>query len=241
MGLGHHLDSRPELSFDYQKGSAKLTGAVLRNYAAGTIIFDPECEGSRILFINGGWVVSSKTMANGTRIVTDFSLHGDVLSSASASIAQETVQAISNVKCYEFVGHLSAKAGETPSQLPLIMTIEMMKRHARIVERLASIGRRDAFGRTGHLLLELAVRAGAASRPDLDGFECPLKQSEIGDALGLSTVHVNRVLKEMRLAGLVSFRNGIVEFLNRRKLIELVEFDSSYLVGHSSENVPYAV
>jgi CRP-like cAMP-binding protein len=238
MGLGHHLDSRPALSFDYQKDSPKLTGAVLRNYAAGTTIFDPECEASRILFINSGWVVSSKTMANGTRIVTDFSLHGDVLSSASASIAQESVQAISNVKCYEFVGHLSSKAGEASSQLPLIMTIEMMKRHARIVERLASIGRRDAFGRTGHLLLELAVRAGATSRPDLDGFECPLKQSEIGDALGLSTVHINRVLKEMRLAGLLSFRNGIVEFLNRRKLIELVDFDASYLSGHSSENVP---
>jgi CRP-like cAMP-binding protein len=177
-------------------------------------------------------------MSNGTRIVTDFSLHGDVLSSASAAMSQETVQAISHVKCYEFVGQLSGRGSEGASQLPLIMTIEMMKRHTRIVERLASIGRRDAFGRTGHLLLELAVRAGNSARPDLDGFECPLKQSEIGDALGLSTVHVNRVLKDMRLGGLLSFRNGIVEFLNRRKLAELVDFDPSYLTGYDAEDVP---
>ncbi len=229
MVVNEHWKGLNTMGFDYHKSGQKPPGASMRRFAPGATIFDIESDASRILFISSGWVVSSRTMSNGTRIVTDFSLHGDVLSSASAAMSQENVQAISPVTCYEFAGQLSGQVSEGASQLPFIMTVEMMKRHARLVERLASIGRRDAFGRTGHLLLELAVRAGNASRPELDGFECPLKQAEIGDALGLSTVHVNRVLKDMRVAGLLSFRNGIVEFLNRRKLMEIVDFEPSYL------------
>lgn len=221
---------------EHRKAGARPVRASLRHYAAGTTIFDSDCSISRVLFIEKGWIISSKTMSNGTRIVTDFFLHGDVLSSASTTMSQETVHAVSDVSCYELQGQVTggSAAGDATSQLPLILTVELMKRHARIAERLASIGRRDAFGRTGHLLLELAARAGNPSRPGLDGFECPLKQSEIGDALGLSTVHINRVLKDMRLGGLLSFRNGIVEFLNRRKLMELVGFDPSYLTSARS-------
>ncbi|EKF58637.1 Crp/FNR family transcriptional regulator [Agrobacterium albertimagni AOL15] len=206
--------------------------ATLRQYPAGTTLFDSGSTMSRVLLIERGWIIASKMMSNGTRIVTDFFLHGDVLSSVSTAMSQEAVQTVGEVSCYEFPGQISGEAG---SQLPLILTVELMKRNARITERLASVGRRDAFGRTGHLLLELGIRARNTSRPDLDGFECPLKQSEIGDALGLSTVHVNRVLKEMRLGGLLSFRNGIVEFLNRRKLMDLVDFDPSYLSSISGD------
>lgn len=235
MRLDNHLNLSQALASEHRKHGVRPTRASLRHYPAGNTIFDADSHFSRVLLIESGWTISSKTMSNGTRIVTDFFLHGDVLSSASTSMSHETVHAVSDVTCYEFQGQMSGAGGEGGSQLPLIMTIELMKRHARIAERLASIGRRDAFGRTGHLLLELAIRAGNCSRPGLDGFECPLKQSEIGDALGLSTVHVNRVLKEMRLGGLLSFRNGIVEFLNRRKLIELVDFDPSYLTGSRSD------
>jgi CRP-like cAMP-binding protein len=235
MRLSDQLNNTQAMVAEHRRHGGRLTRATLRHYAAGATIFDSDSQLSRVLFIERGWIISSKTMSNGTRIVTDFFLHGDVLSSASTTMSHETVHAVSDVSCYEFQGQMSSSGGDGASQLPLILTVELMKRHARIAERLASIGRRDAFGRTGHLLLELAVRAGNSSRPGLDGFECPLKQSEIGDALGLSTVHVNRVLKEMRLSGLLSFRNGIVEFLNRRKLMDLVDFDPSYLASSTGE------
>jgi CRP-like cAMP-binding protein len=239
MRPGDQFNNSQASMAEHRKTGVKPVRASLRHYPAGTTIFDSECSMSRVLFIEKGWIISSKMMSNGTRIVTDFFLHGDVLSSASTTMSQETVHAVSDVSCYELQGQMAAGGGggggEGTSQLPLILTVELMKRHARIAERLASIGRRDAFGRTGHLLLELAARAGNPSRPGLDGFECPLKQSEIGDALGLSTVHINRVLKEMRLGGLLSFRNGIVEFLNRRKLMELVGFDPSYLTSDRHE------
>lgn len=233
MRVGNQFNSGNPGVLEHRQREAKLLRATLRQYPAGTTLFENSGAMSRVLLIERGWIIASKMMSNGTRIVTDFFLQGDVLSSASTAMSQEAVQTVGEVTCYEFPGQINAQAG---SQMPLIVTIELMKRNARITERLASVGRRDAFGRTGHLLLELDMRARSSSRPGLDGFECPLRQSEIGDALGLSTVHVNRVLKEMRLGGLLSFRNGIVEFLNRRKLMELVDFDPSYL-GSGSVNL----
>jgi CRP-like cAMP-binding protein len=235
MRPGDHPSNNQIVTSDYRQHAPRLTRAGVRHQPAGTTLFDNEGSASRVLFIERGWIIASKTMSNGTRIVTDFFLRGDVLSSVSTAMSHETIETVSDVSYYELQGQMSGVSGDGTSQLPLIMTIDLMKRHARIAERLASIGRRDAFERTGHLLLELAIRAGNSSRPELDGFECPLKQAEIGDALGLSTVHVNRVLKEMRLGGLLSFRNGIVEFLNRRKLMDLVDFDPSYLMGSSSD------
>ncbi|MCJ8518602.1 CRP-like cAMP-binding protein [Pseudorhizobium tarimense] len=235
MGLDSYVHKQV-LTPGHRKGGVQLSRASLRRFPAGTTVFDDDCAAPRLLLVENGWLISSKTMSNGTRIVTDFFLPGDILSSVSAAMSHETVHTVCDVSCYEIPGRMTVTGGDGASQVPLIMTIELMKRHARITERLASIGRRDAFGRAGHLLLELAVRAGKSMRPGLDGFECPLTQAEIGDALGLSTVHVNRVLKEMRLSGLLSFRNGVVEFLNRGKLAELVDFDPSYLTG-STEDV----
>lgn len=235
MRLGDQLSKSNAAGSEHRKQDARLMRATLRHYPAGATLFDLDTPGSRVLLIERGWVIASKMMSNGTRIVTDFFLHGDVLSSASTAMSQETVHAIGDISCYEFHGQITGGGVDSASQLSLILTVEMMKRHARIAERLASIGRRDAFGRTGHLLLELNIRAQHLSRPELDGFECPLKQSEIGDALGLSTVHVNRVLKDMRVGGLLSFRNGIVEFLNRRKLMDLVDFDPSYLTSSTGD------
>jgi CRP-like cAMP-binding protein len=220
--------ARPRLS-DYRKviraasDSSRNVVKPARLFPAGTRIFNSSSRHPHSLFIKSGWVMSCKTMSDGTRTVTDFFLETDVLCSTSSDMADETVYAVSDVACRE----LPAAMDDADTQL--IIRVELMKRHARAAERLASIGRRDALARTGHLLLELALRASSSCQPGLDGFRCPLKQSELGDALGLSTVHVSRVLKEMRLAGLLSFRNGVVEFLNRRRLRELVDFDPDYL------------
>ena len=231
MQLGDQLDMiQPRLS-----GSGSSSARPIRRYAAGTAIFGTDSRHPCVLYVESGWAISSKVMWNGARILTDFFLHGDILSSASAAMSQETIHAVSDVGCVELADPASAGGNAAASAVPVIITVELMKRHARMAERLASIGRRDAFCRTGHLLLELAHRAGKSSRYGLDGFECPLRQSDMGDALGLSTVHISRVLKEMRVGGLLYFRNGVVEFLNRRKLEEVVGFDPDYLACTSTE------
>ena len=206
-----------------------LSGGSHRAYDDGDIVFDPEARKAALLILVSGWAVSCKSLPNGTRVVLEFILPGDIIWTPSVATARETIEAISHVQFYELSGHVLARYLDSNTGQNIILS-EMMRCHARMSERLANVGRRDALARTGHLLLELAARIGPdRKRPGLDGFHCPLTQSDIGDAVGLSTVHINRVLKDLRVNGLLSFRNGTVEFLNRRKLEELVEFDDSYL------------
>ncbi|GEO86872.1 MULTISPECIES: Crp/Fnr family transcriptional regulator [Alphaproteobacteria] len=230
MGIDD-LPKQTPADIQYSRASNELAGACLRHYAVGSTIFEPGDDDSSILFVNSGWAICAKILPNGTRIVTEFALRGDLISTKSSALAQETIQALSPVSLYEFPDRLLGQGSDLSPQLTKIIVSEMIKRLARLSERIANIGRRDALERTGHLLLELGIRASEGTKADFDGFVCPLKQSDIGDAVGLSTVHINRVLKDLRTNGLLSFRNGIVEFLDRRRLMELVDFNPGYLAS----------
>ena len=61
------------------------------------------------------------------------------------------------------------------------------------------------------------------------GFACPLNQYLLADALGLTAIHVNRVLRQLRERGLVTFRDGRVEFHDLESLRDLAEYHSGYL------------
>lgn len=98
-----------------------------------------------------------------------------------------------------------------------------------VVEHLVGIGRRDADARMVHFLLELGSRLMLVGLGSKAGFECPLTQYHLADALGLSAVHVNRVLRQLRETGLVTFREGHVTFHDLDRLVDLAEFDPAYL------------
>ena len=100
---------------------------------------------------------------------------------------------------------------------------------AMLVEHLVGLGRRNAAERTGHFLLELAARLRLVGLGDKSGYACPLSQYLLADALGLSAVHVNRVLRELREAGLVTFQNGHVHFDDFDGLVTFADFDRTYL------------
>jgi CRP-like cAMP-binding protein len=70
-------------------------------------------------------------------------------------------------------------------------------------EWIVGLGRRTAQTRLAHFLCEVSYRLQLRGRNDLDAFEFPLTQSELADILGLSTVHVNRVLQVLRSRGLI--------------------------------------
>jgi hypothetical protein len=77
-----------------------------------------------------------------------------------------------------------------------------------VVEHLVNVGRRSALIRTAHLLLELGLRLQLVGLGSDSGFVCPLNQYLLADALGLTAIHVNRVLRQLRERGLVTFREG---------------------------------
>jgi len=96
-------------------------------------------------------------------------------------------------------------------------------------ERILSIGRRSALARIAHLLCELNVRLGLVGLAAGNRYLLPVTQADIADATGLTSVHVNRMLKQLRDQELLTFRNGEVIIHEWDRLQTLAEFSSRYL------------
>jgi CRP-like cAMP-binding protein len=96
-------------------------------------------------------------------------------------------------------------------------------------EWMASIGRREAYNRIAHLICELLVRMRAVGLAEDHVLELPITQGEIADALGLSNVHVNRVLTELRGDRLIEIKGRRLQVLDWNRLMAVGEFDPGYL------------
>jgi CRP-like cAMP-binding protein len=96
-------------------------------------------------------------------------------------------------------------------------------------EWMIGLGRRSAYQRTAHLLCELHLRMMVVGLAKGDGYDLPLTQNELGDTLGLSTVHVNRVLQDLRREGLITLRGSALRIPDTRALQAAGEFDPAYL------------
>jgi CRP-like cAMP-binding protein len=94
---------------------------------------------------------------------------------------------------------------------------------------MVGIGRRSAQTRIAHLLCELLARLRAVELAEDHAFRLPVTQAEMGDALGLSTVHVNRVLQTLRGERLIAWRGDSVTVLDWEGLQDRGEFDPIYL------------
>jgi CRP-like cAMP-binding protein len=94
---------------------------------------------------------------------------------------------------------------------------------------VVNVGRRQAPARMAHVLCELLVRLRAVELVEDHIFDLPVTQAELADAMGLSTVHVNRVLQELRSAGLISLHGKALKVLDWEGLKTTGEFDPTYL------------
>ena len=94
---------------------------------------------------------------------------------------------------------------------------------------MIGLGRRNAYSRTAHLFCELLTRYEAVGLTRDDSFELAISQADLGDALGLSIVHVNRVLQRLRGERLIEMKNRRVTVLDRDRLETAAEFDPTYL------------
>ena len=94
---------------------------------------------------------------------------------------------------------------------------------------LTSVGRRTARQRLAHLVCEIYMRMAAVGLADGDHFSFPVTQTQLGYALGLSAVHVNRTLQELRHEGLLTWKGPVVMLLDHAALREVGDFDPGYL------------
>jgi CRP-like cAMP-binding protein len=96
-------------------------------------------------------------------------------------------------------------------------------------EWMLGIGRRDAFARVAHFMCELVERMVAIGRSDRRTCAFPMTQAELADALGLSAVHINRMLQQLRGAELIRLSGATLTVLDWPGLVQAAEFDPLYL------------
>lgn len=100
---------------------------------------------------------------------------------------------------------------------------------AMVVEHLVNIGRRNALERTAHFFMELAERLSLVGQATETEFDCPLSQFVLADALGLTSIHVNRVLRQLRERRLLTLKKGKVQIHDLAGLRKLSGFQGGYL------------
>jgi CRP-like cAMP-binding protein len=102
---------------------------------------------------------------------------------------------------------------------------------------IVNMGRRHALERVAHLFSELSTRLMGMSDPPGQPLHFPLTQEEIADALGLTAVHVNRVLNELRRRGLITSRRGGLTVLDLPMLKQMAGFNDNYLHPAMAESI----
>jgi CRP-like cAMP-binding protein len=96
-------------------------------------------------------------------------------------------------------------------------------------EWITNVGSRDAYTRIGHLICEFFVRLRSVGLAKGTTFNFPITQTEIADATGLSTVHVNRSVQQLRADGLISIERGVCTIPDFERLKEAAMFEPGYL------------
>lgn len=190
-------------------------------------------EGDRpdhVHLIVDGWAARYKLLPDGSRQITAFLIPGDfcdlhiaVLGEMDHSIATLTRATVAFIH-HRTIQELTDRPGLTRAFWWATLVDEAVLR-AWIV----NAGRRDAHGAIGHLICELYVRMKNVGLVTGHRFELPLTQEEIADALGLTPVHVNRVLQRMRAEELISLKRGSLTILDYPRLEESSGFSANYL------------
>lgn len=198
-----------------------------RRIAAGRDIICIGSTSGTIFNILDGWVALYTLLPDGRRQIVQFALPGAVLglfpSGGQATFgAQALTETVLSVIPYPQFCLLTR---DDPA-IALRMAISLARDCDLAFERITSIGRRTARERVAHLLLELFIRYRAKMPEDpIEEMHLPMTQEQLGDAIGLTFVHVNRVLRRLRRDGVVEFHYRRLRILNSDKLIKIAGMD----------------
>lgn len=172
-----------------------------------------------------------RLLKDGRRQITALLVPGDIcdLEAVMRGRAEYSVTAMANC----VLGEIPASAITDPTtadpELVWALWRRLLRDEAISREWLVNIGCRTALERVAHLICEYRLRLQAVGLTKGDAFKMQLTQAELADLLGLSTVHINRVLKQLRKTSLVDFSKSIMSVSNVPALEKLAGFDPAYL------------
>ena len=192
---------------------------------------------SRCCLVLEGFTCTYKVTGQGKRQIMAFHIPGDIpdLQSLHLKVLDNSLGTITRCRVgfiqHEALRDLCQRQGRITSAFWRETLIDA----AVFREWMVSIGRREALARVAHLFCEVLLRMRAVGLTQGDTCDWPITQAEIGDALGLSTVHVNRTLQELRAAGLIRLEDRTLTVLNWEELKRVGDFDPTYLHLHNRE------
>ncbi|MNS55592.1 Anaerobic regulatory protein [compost metagenome] len=235
QGLISKLERRDRLSQDERE---VLEGAldVPVFHPSGSVIVEAGAWPDASSLLVSGLAARVSGLLQGARTVTQLSVAGDFLDLHSLVMKQIDHGVVAVSDCITATiphGRLRDIAESFP-HLGRMLLLEVAVDGAIQREWFHRLGRQDALARMAHLLCELDARLGIVGLSDEKGFSLALTQADFADCLGLTAVHVNRTLKELRRLGLVVWHDGRVVIEDRERLQELAEFDPTYLRLHSA-------
>lgn len=181
-----------------------------------------------------GWVAASVTLPNGGRQILKLHLPGDMLGSPSIGLAAaaETLAALTPVVVSRVpLARLTRIFDEAPRIAALLLLGASHERVA-LMDMITMIGRAPAVARMAAMFLDIQERLGAVQGALPDEFELPLTQAQLGDLLGLTSVHVNRTLRALESEGLVARERQKIRLLDPGGLERVAERPRRLRAGH---------
>lgn len=224
------LRARDDISAAEEQALRDALGEVIR-YPADDTFITPGQELNHSTLLLDGIIARYKDLSDGQRQITELHVAGDFadLHSFTLKHLDHSVMTLTPCKVVQ-VPHEKLKGiTEQHPHLARVLWFSTNLDAAIHREWEVSLGRRSALERTAHLFCEMQVKLGIVGLANERGYALPITQIELAECLGLTSVHVNRVLKELRERQLVEFRGGRVTIGDLPGLQHIAEFDPAYL------------
>jgi CRP-like cAMP-binding protein len=203
----------------------------LRRLDAGSYLVREGDMPTHCMVLATGYAYRQKVTGDGSRQILAVCIPGDAvdLQNMFLDVSDHSVQLLTQARVAdiprEAVQELVLARSEIGTAIIKLALVEA----SILREWVVNVGRRDARARIAHILCEFAVRLETRGLTTDHGFELPMTQEQLADATGLTSVHVNRVLKSLEAEGLISRRRRHIHFDDWRRLQDAGDFSRRYL------------
>ncbi|MFD1788168.1 Crp/Fnr family transcriptional regulator [Sphingomonas floccifaciens] len=197
-----------------------------REVRRGAVLQRENERGNDLYVVRRGVLMSYVLLDDGSRQILRFHFRGDMIGMPGMIYGRspETIAALSDAEVCQFDrAALSRLFEDHPRLAALILVLNQVERVA-LTDRLAALGRTSAKARVAALMLDMRNRMRAGDPSVVDTYTLGLTQEEIGDATGLTAVHVNRMLRQLEEDGLIAREGGRVTIRDERALARAANY-----------------
>lgn len=224
------LGRRDELGLEEQRAIAESAEERLVFAAGDNLVLEGE-RPTRSLLVTSGYTARYRMLPDGQRQITTIHMPGDFVDLHSFLLKEmdHAVGALSSCTIITFPHERLVAVTERFPHLTRMLWLTTLLDGSIQREWLVAMGRLSALERVGHLLCEIYTRLAFVSLAEDHQFNLPITQAALADTIGISTVHVNRVLQELRQGHYLAWDGGMLKILDWDRLAALAKFDTRYL------------